>query len=159
MMSTPKSREGEYDEDVRSAERARRAFWPNVLRPDKEIKMRQRIVAIGLAVLATGLWSEVSIQAASRYHLVVVQPSNNAGQGTISVDRGKLHPYQAKSDPSDCSSGACGATYPAGTRVTLTATPAAGSTFTGWGGECSGSAPTCVVRMNGSRDVMAHFGK
>lgn len=121
--------------------------------------MGQRILAIGLAVLATGLWSGVSIQAASRYHLVVVQPGDNAGQGIISVDLGKLHPYQAKSDPSDCSGGACGATYPAGSRVTLTATPAAGSTFTGWGGECAGSAATCVVRMSRSRDVMAHFGK
>lgn len=121
--------------------------------------MRQRSLAIGLGVLAVGLWSGTSIQAASRYHLVVVQASNSTGQGVITVDRGKLHPYQASSGPADCSSGACGATYPAGTRVTLTATPAAGSTFTGWGGECSGTSPACVVRMSRSRDVMAHFGK
>lgn len=121
--------------------------------------MRQRILAIGLAVLAAGLWSGTSIQAASRYHLVVVHAKDNAGQGVITVDRAKLHPYVSASAPADCSSGFCGATYPAGTRVTLTATPAAGSTFTGWGGECSGTSPTCVVRMSRSRDVMAHFGK
>lgn len=121
--------------------------------------MRQRILAIGLAVLAAGLWSGTSIQAASRYHLVVVHSRDNTGAGVITVDRAKLHPYQASSGPADCSTGVCGATYPAGTRVTLTATPAEGSTFTGWGGECSGSAPTCVVRMGRSRDVMAHFGK
>ena len=121
--------------------------------------MRQRILTFGLAVLATGLWSGTSIQAASRYHLVVVHSSNNTGQGVVTVDRARLHPYQANSGPADCSNGVCGATYPAGTRVTLTATPAAGSTFTGWGGECAGTSPTCVISMSRSRDVMAHFGK
>ena len=61
--------------------------------------------------------------------------------------------------PADCWSAVCGATYPAGTRVTLTTAAAAGSTFMGWGGECSGTSPTCVVRLDRSRDVMVHFGK
>lgn len=121
--------------------------------------MRHRIMAMGLAFLATGLWSAGSTQAASRYHLVVVHSSKNTGQGVITVDRGKLHPYTKAEAPADCSSGACGATYAAGARVTLTATPAAGSTFAGWDGECSGTSPTCVVRMSRSRDVMAHFSK
>jgi hypothetical protein len=121
--------------------------------------MRQRILAFGFAVLATGLWSGTSIQAASRYHLVVVHSSDNTGQGVITVDRAQLHPYLGGGSPADCSNAACGATYPAGTRVTLTATPAAGSTFTGWGGECSGASATCVVRMDRSRDVMVYFGK
>ena len=121
--------------------------------------MRQRILAMGFAVLAAGLWSGTSIQAASRYHLVVVHAKDNAGQGAITVDRAKLHPYLSASTPADCSTGYCGAIYPAGARVTLTATPAAGSTFTGWGGEGSGTSPTCVVRMSRSRDVIAHFGK
>lgn len=121
--------------------------------------MKQRILVMGFAVLAVGLGSGTSVQAASRYHLVVVHAKDNTGQGVITVDRARLHPYVGAGAPADCSGGFCGATYPAGTRVTLTATPAAGSTFTGWGGECSGTSPTCVVRMGRSRDVMAHFGK
>ena len=46
-----------------------------------------------------------------------------------------------------------------GTTVTLTASPAAGETFGGWsGGECSGTG-SCVVTMNGHRDVTAAFGR
>lgn len=122
--------------------------------------MRQRILTLGFAVLATGLWSGTSIQAASRYHLIVVHASDNTGQGVITVDRAKLHPVPLVGDGSgECSGAVCGATYRAGTRVTLTATAAPGSTFVGWGGECEGTSPTCVVRLDRSRDVRVHFGK
>ena len=123
--------------------------------------MKQRIMILGLAVMAAGLLAaNTPVEAASGKHLVVVHASDNTGQGMVTVDRARLHPYSIGGGaPADCTSAACGATYAVGTRVTLTATAAAGSTFTGWGGECSGTAPTCVVRMDRSRDVMAHFGK
>lgn len=55
--------------------------------------------------------------------------------------------------------GACSQGYTGGTTVTLTATPSASSTFTGWtGGGCSGTA-TCVVIANGQVDVTATFTK
>ncbi|HJT21081.1 MAG TPA: CARDB domain-containing protein [Nitrospira sp.] len=52
---------------------------------------------------------------------------------------------------------ACSAGFAPSTVVTLTATPAAGSTFSGWsGGGCSGTGP-CVVVMNGNQTVTATF--
>ncbi len=50
-----------------------------------------------------------------------------------------------------------GTTFTAGTPVTLTATPAAGSTFSGWSGGCSGTSPTCQLTMNSSITADATF--
>ena len=52
--------------------------------------------------------------------------------------------------------GTCSAPYAPGTVVTLTATPASGSTFAGWSGECAGTGE-CTVTMDGFRSVVASF--
>lgn len=50
-----------------------------------------------------------------------------------------------------------GAAFPAGSEVTLTATPNSGSKFLGWSGACSGTAE-CTVTVNGRVEVRASFG-
>jgi endoglucanase len=50
----------------------------------------------------------------------------------------------------------CGESYASGTAVTLTAAAAAGSTFGGWGGACSGTG-SCSVTMTAARSVTATF--
>ena len=61
------------------------------------------------------------------------------------------------SSPSGISCGAtCSATYGSGTVVNLTATPAGGSTFTGWSGACTGTG-SCSVTMSAAKTVTATF--
>jgi hypothetical protein len=50
----------------------------------------------------------------------------------------------------------CSASFAAGTQVSLNATPAAGWSFTGWGGACSG-AGICQVTMSTVESVTATF--
>ncbi len=50
----------------------------------------------------------------------------------------------------------CTGVFSTGTIVTLTATPASGSTFTGWGGACTGTA-ACAVASTGHAAVTATF--
>ncbi len=51
----------------------------------------------------------------------------------------------------------CSAAQARGATVGLTATPAAGATFSGWSGACSGTTPTCTVQANEATQVSATF--
>jgi hypothetical protein len=41
--------------------------------------------------------------------------------------------------------------------ITLSAAPELGSSFIGWGGDCSGSEPTCMVYMDSEKSITANF--
>jgi hypothetical protein len=69
-----------------------------------------------------------------------------AGSGTITSDTG----------PISCTP-TCSAPYPAGTTVTLTATPAAGSSLTSFAGCTPGANNTCTVVMTSVKTVTATF--
>ncbi|MEK8017186.1 MAG: LamG-like jellyroll fold domain-containing protein, partial [Candidatus Parabeggiatoa sp.] len=51
----------------------------------------------------------------------------------------------------------CEADYEVESTVTLTATPATGSSFTGWSGDCSGTSATTSVTMDAAKSCMATF--
>ena len=81
--------------------------------------------------------------ALRRFDLVVTRAGN--GSGAVS------------SSPAGINCGSGCQTYDAHTQVTLTASPAADSTFTGWtGGGCSGTS-TCQITMNAATQVTAGF--
>jgi hypothetical protein len=55
----------------------------------------------------------------------------------------------------DCRN-SCGAEFPPGTAVTLTAIPDAGASFAGWAKDCSGTG-SCTVTLDSDRAVYAVF--
>ena len=77
------------------------------------------------------------------------------GSGTVTSQAG-LAPAIDCSVTGGAPAGTCSGTYPGATSVTLTAASAAGHTFTGWSGDCSGSG-TCAVAMSANRSVTANF--
>ncbi len=99
----------------------------------------------GVSQGAVGSYTFSNVQAnhtisasftANTYTLSVSQ--SGAGGGTVSTN------------PS-------GTTFPAGTVVTLTASPDSNSIFSGWSGACSGTSPTCQVTMNSNLSATANF--
>ena len=75
-----------------------------------------------------------------------------AADGTVTSTSSPTQPLQI-----NCG-GACSASYPAGTQVTLSATAPAGATFAGFSGaSCSGSSASCVVVIDSDKTVTATF--
>ncbi len=100
---------------------------------------------------AHGPWRRLNAQAVEadvRVNLVLA---------TLNVTRAGTGSGSVVSSPAGIACGEdCSETLNAGTVITLTSTPATGSTFTGWSGDCTGSG-ACVVTMNGAKSVTANF--
>jgi fibronectin type 3 domain-containing protein len=77
--------------------------------------------------------------------LAVTAAKAGTGTGTVT-----------SSPPGITCGGDCFESFPSGTIVTLTATPASGSSFTGWTTGCAGTAP-CTVTGNSPVTVTAAF--
>ena len=76
---------------------------------------------------------------------------------TLTVSKAGVGTGTVTSAPTGITCGGdCSETVAPGTQFTLTATPAAGSTFTGWGGACSGTGG-CTVTVNAATTVTATF--
>jgi Divergent InlB B-repeat domain len=94
----------------------------------------------------------------ARFPDVTAQFAPNAGQLTYTFSLTIAGSGSVVSQPAgiNCSA-SCNADFAANTVLTLTATPAANQSFTGWTGACTGSATTCTVTMAQARTVGASF--
>jgi hypothetical protein len=118
--------------DLLLTEQSADGSWPVDGRDDASL-----IVSTSFAVDALGL---VGVPT----HTLTVTKTGS-GTGTVT------------SSPANIDCGAtCAASFAQGTVVTLTASAAAGSSFTGWGGACTGTG-SCVVTMDLDRSVSANF--
>jgi alpha-tubulin suppressor-like RCC1 family protein len=74
---------------------------------------------------------------------------------TVSATHGKVRTQPAGID---CGTGAvaCSTSHYAGAVLEITPTAVAGSTFTGWSGDCSGNG-SCIVTLDAAKSVTASF--
>ena len=101
------------------------------------------IIASGVVGLASGAAAQTSYELS----IPILWTSGN-GLGTaqvISTPAGI--DCRSESSGSVLSVGTCSAEFPAGTPVTLSATPLYGGTFDGWVGACDGQGATCHLTM------------
>ncbi len=95
--------------------------------------------------LAVGDTKTITIRYASTSAIQHALTVSKTGAGTISSAPAAI----------DCGT-TCTADFSENTILSLNATPATGSTFTSWGGACTG-AGTCTVTMNAAKTVTATF--
>jgi hypothetical protein len=118
--------------------------WTDVTRTGVSLSAGQQFMRIAMTGASFNVnWIEVTAATATTFPLTVTKAG--PGSGTVT------------SSPAGINCGTdCSESYASGTNVTLTAAPAAGSTFAGWSGACSGTG-TCAVAMSAARSVTATF--
>lgn len=102
------------------------------------------------SVLSDEQRAQVEGYLKTRYQLAYPLTVRIQGAGSGRVSSSGVTPAVS------CTTGSCTGTYPAGTRVTLTAAPVAGSAFGGWQGPCSGTG-SCTVPVDQAKTVTALF--
>ncbi len=102
-----------------------------------------RLVRAGQSYYTVSLPVSLSVSAAG------------SGSGAIASDLGSIN----CTSTDGIASGTCSTSLAGGATVTLTATPASGSTFAGWSGACNGANQICTVVMAAAKSVTASFNR
>src|SRR2546425_103985 len=100
----------------------------------------------GACVVTMSATQAVSASFTQVYVYALTVTKTGSGSGTVTCSAGGIN----------CGA-TCSASFAVGSQVTLTATPASGSVFSGWSGAgCSGTG-SCLVTMNAAQAVNASF--
>jgi hypothetical protein len=105
-----------------------------------------RGVAASCVVLARGAVAAVAsfVEAGTLFSVAVTK----VGQGTV------------KSRPPGIDCGrTCSRSFPAGSTMTIEATPREKWTFVRWSGACKGKKPICTLPLDGAKSASATFGR
>lgn len=99
--------------------------------------------------------TDAKILTVSKAYTMKVAGGGVAQQFQLSVDKSGSGTGSVSGNGIDCGA-TCSVTLAEGTMVSLTATPAAGSVFNGWGGACTGTG-ICVMTLGTNITVTASF--
>jgi hypothetical protein len=120
--------------------------------------MRHKVLrtALALALSACSGGEDVTSPPGS-FTLTVA--GDGSGSGRVATDPGVAPALSCDLAGSAAPSGTCSASYPEGTAVGLTVTPAAGSSFDGWAGDAAscGTAAACSLTMSSNQTVTARL--
>lgn len=109
--------------------------------------------AIDQVALYAGAATAAEVAAIMNEVDLAVTPS---GTGSGSISSGGSPAHISCTSTAGTASGVCSSGESPGAVLTLTATPVSGSTFTGWGGACSGTG-ACTVTVKTTQNVTAGF--
>ncbi|HQS50493.1 MAG: hypothetical protein B7X86_02115 [Sphingobacteriales bacterium 17-39-43] len=96
---------------------------------------------------ATGTTNPLTVNMTSNKNITANFTAIPANQYTLTVNAVNGSVAKVANQP----------TYPSGSTVVLTATPAAGYTFSSWSGDATGSVNPLTVTMNANKNITANF--
>jgi Divergent InlB B-repeat domain len=117
-----------------------------------------------VTVTATDAQGESNFAVSEMTYAIALGPRYTVSESTVGngfvtgFGTGPEAPGKATDSNLSCPGG-CGSRYSylPGTEVELIATPTPGAAFLGWGGACSGNAPTCSFTLSSNEAATATF--
>jgi hypothetical protein len=121
--------------------------------------MRRTAICGLFAIMAVlgGEGRSIAAVKASPHDAIILFPITGAGAIRLDAGFGTQMPFYMRCKDLCPPDPMRGLTVVAGDQVKVTAVPASGWKFSAWRGVCSGSKPTCVVRLNHSGNIGAIF--
>ncbi len=114
-------------------------------------------LGLGVHTITLTVTDNRGATASTTVSITVAVPTFRVSLALDGSGSGTIHSVSTPATSDLNCSGTCSSSYPVGTVVTLSATTAAGSTFSGWGQDCSGLGP-CSVTLDADRNMTATFG-